>query len=149
MSFSEFFTNNDSKNKKVSLLQKILTNRYFSVVLTLSGGYALCLGGYQNIWPLFGAANQLCSALILMSLLVFLKSTKRQGIMLFIPVIFMLVVTLTALIMSIIAIYSKIQLNTFVFLIDGLQLIVASALVILALLVTYFSVQKLCKTGKK
>ena len=28
-------------------------------MITLAGGYLLSLGGYLNIWPLFGSANQL------------------------------------------------------------------------------------------
>jgi carbon starvation protein len=142
MSFQELFTN-DTVEAKKTLLKKVLTNGYFALGLTLLGGYALCLGGYQNIWPLFGAANQLCSALILISLLVFFKSTKRCETMLYIPVVFMLLVTLTTLIMSIIAIYNKLSLGTFIFIIDGFQLIIASALVVLALLVVYYSVKRL------
>ncbi|MDR2526973.1 MAG: carbon starvation protein A [Rickettsiales bacterium] len=141
MSFCEFFT---TQNENKSVTEKVLTNNYFSLFLTLLGGFALCLGGYRKIWVLFGAANQLCVALVLMSLLVFLKSTKRNEKMLYIPVAFMFIVTLVALITTIISIFNKIFIGgNFVFLVDGLQLVVAIALVVLALEVLYCSVKKL------
>ena len=46
-------------------------------------GYVLTQIGYSNIWPLFGSANQLLSALVLITLCVFLKVTGRSNKMLF------------------------------------------------------------------
>ena len=48
--------------------------------------YALSRAGYASIWPLFGSANQLLSALALIACAVFLKKTKRQGAMLWGPI---------------------------------------------------------------
>ena len=42
--------------------QRVLTNKYFATVITLFFGYLLTLGGYSNVWPLFGSANQLLAA---------------------------------------------------------------------------------------
>ena len=55
--------------------QKVLTNKYLATIITLFLGYLLTLGGYNNIWPLFGSANQLLAALVLIALAVFLKTT--------------------------------------------------------------------------
>ena len=41
-----------------------MTNKYFATILTLIIGALLSLGGYNNVWPLFGAANCLSSSLI-------------------------------------------------------------------------------------
>ena len=60
--------------------------------------YVLTRIGYANIWPLFGSANQLLSALVLVTLCVFLKVTGRSNKMLFPPLIIMLCVTGTALV---------------------------------------------------
>ena len=53
--------------------------------------------GYAEIWPLFGSVNQLLSVLALVACAVFLKKTKRQGCMFWIPMAFMMAVTFTAL----------------------------------------------------
>ncbi len=87
----------------------------------------------MNIWPLFGAANQLLSALVLISLAVFLKTTGWKGFMLYIPMVVMFCVTLTALVEAVYSIVVKLSMGQFVFAVDGLQLIIALALMILAI----------------
>ena len=83
------------------MYKKVATNKYFSTVITLVLAYLLAKVGYAEIWPLFGSANQLLSVLALIACAVFLKKTKRQGAMLWIPMIFMMAVTFTALGMTI------------------------------------------------
>ena len=113
---------------------KFLSNTYVATIVTLIPSYLLCLGGYLNIWPLFGAANQL-SALVLIALAVFLRTTGRKSWMLYIPMTFMFVVTMSALCLSLYGIYGKLMAGTFVLMVDGLQLVVALALMFLALMV--------------
>lgn len=141
MSLQELFT--PSKGQEKTAVQKLFTNTVFSTILTLLGGYALCIAGYMSVWPLFGSANQLLSALVLTGLAVFLKSTGRKGWMLYGPMAIMFVVTMTALGEQIIRIFGAWQAGTFVFMVHGLQFIVAVALIVLALLVVYHCVLKL------
>lgn len=141
MSLQELFT--PSKGQEKTAVQKLFTNTVFSTILTLLGGYALCIAGYMSVWPLFGSANQLLSALVLTGLAVFLKSTGRKGWMLYGPMAIMFIVTMTALVEQIIRIFGAWQAGTFVFMVHGLQFIVAVALIILALLVVYHCVLKL------
>lgn len=144
MCFQELFMGETTDPAKMPPMQRLLTNKYFATLITLFFGYLLCLGGYMNVWPLFGAANQLCSALVLIALAVFLKVTGRQGKMLYIPMCCMFVVTLTALLMSIYGIVKKVMYTGgFSFLTDGLQLIMAIALITLALMIASHSVRKL------
>ena len=141
VSLQELFTPSEGEEKNA--VQKLFTNTVFSTVLTLLGGYALCIAGYMSIWPLFGSANQLLSALVLTGLAVFLKSTGRKGWMLYGPMAIMFVVTMTALIEQIIKIFGAISAGNFVLMVHGLQLVVAVALIVLALLVVYHCVLKL------
>ena len=118
-------------------------NTYFSTILTLALGYLLTQIGYANIWPLFGSANQLLSALVLITLCVFLKVTGRSNKMLFPPLIIMLCVTFTALVQRLMAMIKAIQNAAAVtipageatwgsvFIANGLQLIIAVLLIIL------------------
>ena len=103
MSFQELFYGDTTDPAKMSPLQRVLTNKYFATVITLFFGYLLTLGGYNNVWPLFGSANQLLAALVLIALAVFLKTTGRTGWTLYIPMFAMLAVTFTALIQKTIA----------------------------------------------
>ena len=72
-------------------------------------GFILTKIGYANIWPLFGSANQLLSALVLATLCVFLKVTGRNNKMLFPPLVIMLCVTFTALVQRLIAMVKAIS----------------------------------------
>lgn len=141
MSLQELFTPRPGVEK--TAVQKLFTNTVFSTVLTLALGYAICMAGYMSVWPLFGSANQLLSALVLTGLAVFLKATGRKGWMLYAPMTIMFVVTMTALIQAVVGIFGTIADGTFVFMVGGLQLIIATALIILALLVVYHCVLKL------
>ncbi len=133
MSLQEFL--NPGEGKEASGVAAFLMNKYVATIVTLGLGYILCLAGYMNIWPLFGAANQLLAALVLISIAVFLKTTGRKGWMLYIPMTVMFLVTMTALVMSVYGIICKLGDGSFVFMVDGLQLIIALALMTLAILV--------------
>lgn len=141
MSLQELFMPAPGQEK--TLIQKLFTNTVFSTCLTLLAGYALCIAGYMSVWPLFGSANQLLSALVLTGLAVFLKSTGRKGWMLYAPMTIMFAVTMTALIQAVIRIARAWMDGTFVWMIHGLQFVVAAALIVLALLVVYHCVLKL------
>ena len=138
-----------TKDHKETSFNKLMTNKYFATILTLIIGALLSLGGYNNVWPLFGAANQLLSALVLIALAVFLKSTSRKGFMVWGPMGIMLCVTFTALSQALIGIFKKIFVtHTFVFLTDGLQRIFAMLLIVLGFMVAVAGFKKLFKSDK-
>lgn len=144
MSFQEFFE--VEEGQEPSGLVKVLTNKYISTIISLVCGYLLSLGGYVNIWPLFGSANQLLAAMVLISLAVFLKVTGRKGFMLYIPMVLMFIVTMTALVQAIYGIAMKLFVTGgFVLMVDGLQLVVAILLVALGFMVGFNSGSKLVK----
>lgn len=141
MSFQELFSVDDMEHAEG--WRKLLCNKYFATVITLVCGYILTQIGYSNIWPLFGSANQLLSALVLITLCVFLKVTGRSNKMLFPPLVIMLCVTFTALVQRLMAMVSAIQNAAAVtipagettwgavFIANGLQLIIAVLLIVL------------------
>ena len=144
MSFQEFFE--VEEGQEPSGLVKVLTNKYVSTIISLVCGYLLSLGGYVNIWPLFGSANQLLAAMVLISLAAFLKVTGRKGFMLYIPMVLMFIVTMTALVQAIYGIVMKLFVTGgFVLMVDGLQLVVAILLVALGLMIGFNSGSKLVK----
>lgn len=148
MSFQELFYGDTTDTSKMPVWQKILTNKYFATVITLFFGYLLTLGGYNNVWPLFGSANQLLAALVLIALAVFLKTTGRTGWTLYAPMFIMLAVTFTALVQKTIALVRNMVSGQATLLVDGLQFIVAILLMVLGVLVAFSCLKKLF-TAKK
>lgn len=148
MSFQELFLGDTIDTAKMTPVQRVLTNKYFATVITLFFGYLLTLGGYNNVWPLFGSANQLLAALVLIALAVFLKTTGRTGWTLYFPMGMMLVVTFTALIQKTVALVKNVASGQAAFLVDGLQLIVAILLMVLGVMVAYSCIRKLFGAGK-
>lgn len=143
MSLQELCT--PSEGQKKGPVATFFSNTVVATVVTLLGGLALCQAGYMSIWPLFGSANQLLSALVLTALAVFLQSTGRKGWMLYIPMTVMFVVTMTALLMALFKVFAAMANGTFVFMVHGLQGLLAVALITLALLVVYHCVGRLLK----
>jgi carbon starvation protein len=158
MSFQELFSVDDMEHAEG--WRKLLCNTYFSTVITLLCGFVLTKIGYANIWPLFGSANQLLSALVILTLCVFLKVTGRSNKMLFPPLIIMLCVTFTALVQRTIAMVKAIQTAESVtipagtatwgsvFIANGLQLIIAILLIVLGLIIVVNSAKSYAKSEK-
>ena len=145
MSFQEIFSVDDMKNAK--LWRKIVCNPYFATIITLACSYVLTKIGYQKVWPLFGSANQLLSALVLITLCVFLKVTGRSNKMLFPPMIIMLCVTFTALVQRVIALVKAISAGTDIFG-SALQLVVAVLLIALGLTIVVNSAKSYIKSKR-
>ena len=117
--------------------RKVVTNKYFATMITLVFAYVLAKVGYKSIWPLFGSANQLLSALALIACAVYFKKTNRKGWMLWIPMVIMLCVTMTALIQRMIALVKDLTPGNI------LQLTFAISLMILGVIVAVEGLKKL------
>lgn len=137
MSFQELFSVDNMEHAEG--WRKLLCNKYFATVITLVCGYILTQIGYSNIWPLFGSANQLLSALVLITLCVFLRVTGRENRTLLVPLVVMLCVTFTALVERCIALAKAYNAGTAVFMVEGLQLIIAVLLMVLGVIIVVHS----------
>ena len=158
MSFQELFSVDDMEHAEG--WRKLFCNVYFSTVITLVFGFLLTKIGYANIWPLFGSANQLLSALVLITLCVFLKVTGRSNKMIFPPLIIMLCVTFTALVQRFLAMVKAISAAAStaipagettwgaVFIANGLQLILAVLLIVLGLTIVIHSFKSYAKSER-
>ena len=148
LSFQEFFAKSNDAAEEAGAsatgVAKFLANTWVSTVLTLALGLALAFGGYTNIWPLFGASNQLLGGMTMIMLAVFCKCTGRKGFMLYVPVAFLLVSTFTSLVQSIIGCVSALAASgAAVIATSGLQLVFAILLVVLGLIVAYNCLKEL------
>ena len=158
MSFQELFSVDDMEHAEG--WRKLFCNVSFSTVITLAFGFLLTKIGYANIWPLFGSANQLLSALVLITLCVFLKVTGRSNKMIFPPLIIMLCVTFTALVQRFLAMVKAISAAAStaipagettwgaVFIANGLQLILAVLLIVLGLTIVIHSFKSYAKSER-
>ena len=148
LSFQEFFLDEGVTDENMTPFQKVVTNKYFATVITLVLAFLLAKVGYAEIWPLFGSANQLLSVLALVACAVFLKKTKRQGWMLWVPMFFMMAVTFTALGMTIYKLSGAFA-TTGLSLGNTLQLIFAVLLLILGVIVAVQGVKKLFEKNEE
>jgi carbon starvation protein len=73
-------------------------NRYAGTLLVVILGMSLLLTGqFQELWPIFGSANQLLAALALLAVTVWLIKTNVNPVFTMIPMVFMFAVTLSSL----------------------------------------------------
>ena len=98
--FQEFWLKPGETYKDVTGFKKTLCNPLVATAITVVLGIGLGLGGYSTIWPLFGAANQLLAALALLAVCAWLGNIGRNNKMFYIPMLFMLVVTLCSLVQT-------------------------------------------------
>lgn len=98
--FQELFTPQGVEMGDLTGWRKVMTNPWVATVITVVLGVGLGLTGYQLVWPLFGAANQLLAALGLLAVCAWLGNAGRNNKMFYVPMAFMLVVTLTSLAMT-------------------------------------------------
>lgn len=92
----EIFLQKDVPAQKQNYLVR---NRYAATAVTVACSGSLLLVGstVTSLWAVFGSANQLLAALALMAVTVWLGSKKLRTWYVVIPMVFMYVMTLTAL----------------------------------------------------
>ena len=95
--FQEFWLKPGETYKDATGFKAVLTNPVVATAITVVAGVGLGMTGYSKIWPLFGAANQLLAALALLAVCAWLGNIGKNNKMFYIPMIFMLFVTLTSL----------------------------------------------------
>ena len=133
--FQELFSFEGNSKAGDRLPIKILKSKAMASICTMLPAYLLAIMGYQSIWALFGAANQLLAALILIACTLFFRKSGRRIVLLVFPTVIMLVVTYTSLVLSIrnkilLLLGGKFDPN-----VDGIQLGIAMLLLVLGILV--------------
>jgi len=99
--FQEFFLEQGQTAKDATGYKKVLANPYVATAITVVLGVALGMTGYTKIWPLFGAANQLLAAIGLLAVCTWLGAVGKNNKMFYIPMVFMLAVTICSLVQTI------------------------------------------------
>lgn len=135
--FQEFWLEPGENPKDVkSGFRKLMVNPYFATILTVVLGIALGMGGFAKIWGLFGAANQLLAAIGLLAVAAWLGNAGKNNKMFLFPMTFMLIVTISSLVI--------IVMNQLHIISGGTagwgpyaQVIIGSLLVMLALVLAY------------
>ena len=131
--FQELFIPAGQSEKDVSGVRAFFANKYVATVITVVLGIWLGMTGYTIIWPLFGAANQLLAALALLAVCAWLGNIGRNNKMFYIPMVFMLIVTLTSLCITIWQKITALMAGPADVVAPLLQLIIAVLLFVLAI----------------
>lgn len=141
--FQEYFEKKSGETGKES----ILANKYVATTVTVALGGLLCIAGCQKVWPIFGSANQLLAALALLVLAVWLKQTGRENKMILIPMVFMVLVTMFALVLLIKSNFTAIISGSFE---AGniILVVLSSGLFVLALIFIKYAYTALSKAAK-
>lgn len=146
--FQEFWLEPGETVKDAKGFRKVLINPYVSTIITVILGIGLGMTGYANIWPLFGAANQLLAALGLLAVATWLGKVGKNNKMFYIPMVFMLVVTISSLFLTLKTNIAGIAANG-----DGvmwcyIRTVIAALLVLLAIILAIGSIKTMIAEAK-
>ncbi len=98
--FEEFFQVQAGWARYAATLATLAMPTVFALI-TLTDAQGQPIPAWKAIWPVFGATNQLLAGLTLLVLVVWLRQTKRKTGFLWLPLAFMTVATLYALVLLI------------------------------------------------
>ncbi|ORX57734.1 CstA-domain-containing protein [Piromyces finnis] len=134
--------------------KKVMVNPYFATILSVVLGVTLGINGYDKIWGLFGAANQLLAGIGLLAITTWLGNVGKNNKMLYIPMAFMMVVTICSLILTvknqiIIISNGKADWGPYTQTIFGILLIILSLVLLIEGLQTLFGKEKKEKIQKE
>ena len=133
--------------KDATGLRKVFTHPIVCTLFMVIIGSVLGGLSLSQIWGLFGAANQLLAGLALMAVAAWLGNIGKNNKMFFIPMIFMLAATITQLVKTVIAKVGAVAAGAPWG--DWFQLIFASAMTVLAVILVVEGVITFSKQTKK
>ncbi len=129
--FQELFEN-------ASGAAKIFKNMYVATVVTIAVAGLLTLAGYQKIWGLFGACNQLVAVPAFLAVACWLKRIGRNHKMFYFPMLFMLAATLSSLCITfynnLMVLIQKVDSSTIM--VQGVQNVLIVPIFVLAAIMT-------------
>lgn len=147
--FAELFLkDNEETYKDATGARKLLAHPLFGTILMVAIGCILGGLSLSQIWGLFGAANQLLAGIALMAVAAWLGNVGKNNKMFFVPMIFMLAATLTSLVITVIGKIKAVAAGTALWG-DWFQLLFASAMAILAVILVIEGVQTFKKQMSK
>ena len=129
-------------------LRKVFANPVVATLIMVVIGCVLGGLSLSQIWGLFGAANQLLAGIALMAVAAWLGNIGKNNKMFIIPMVFMLVATITSLCMTVINKIKVVAAGAAPWG-DWFQMLFAAAMVILALFLVVEGVQTFKKQMKK
>ena len=153
--FQEFWLKPGETYKDVTGIKATLCNPIVATAITVVLGVGLGMTGYSKIWPLFGAANQLLAGLALLTVCAWLGNIGRNNKMFYIPMGFMMIVTICSLFQTVIdrfgkitskdpEVLAKVDWGTYA------QAILGAILIVLALILAWEGIQTIfLKKNKK
>lgn len=145
----EFFLSDGQDESEITGITKIIINPYVSTGITVGIGGCLATGGYAAIWPLFGASNQLLAALALLSVAAWLGNIGKNNKMFFVPMVFMLVATVTSLFITLKNNFVIIQAGADGVTVAIIQTVLIVLLLILSIILTIQGVKTIVAQAKK
>lgn len=151
--FSELFLNEGEKSwKDVSGVRKVLANPVFATCFMVVIGSTLGFLKLSAIWSLFGAANQLLAGIALLAVAAWLGEVGKNNKMFYIPMAFMLIATLTQLILTVIKQFGLIAKGSFSAADPAwghwFQMIFAASMAVLAIILVIEGIKTFAKQAK-
>ena len=147
--FSELFLKKgEATYKDATGIRKVLAYPLTGTLLMVVIGCVLGGLSLSQIWGLFGAANQLLAGIALMAVAAWLGNAGKNNKMFYIPMVFMLVATITSLVMTVIAKIKAVAGGAAAWG-DWFQMLFAAAMVILALFLVVEGIQTFSSQAKK
>lgn len=147
--FAELFLKDDEETyKDATGARKVLAHPLFGTILMVAIGCILGGLSLSQIWGLFGAANQLLAGIALMAVAAWLGNVGKNNKMFFVPMVFMLVATLTSLVITIIGKVKAVAAGAAAWG-DWFQLLFAAAMAILAIFLVLEGIQTFKKQMSK
>ena len=153
--FTELFVHEGENADEITGIRGFLAKPVVGTLIMVVIGCGIGFLSLSQIWGLFGAANQLLAGLALMAVACWLGNIGKDNKMFFFPMIFMLVATLSSLVLTIIG---KVKLVAGMVVKDGavvaavwgdwFQLIFALALIVLAVILVITGIQTFSKQAK-
>ena len=150
--FQEFWLDEGETVPETTGLKKVLTNPYLATAFTVVVGVGLGMTGYLNIWPLFGASNQLLAAVGLLAVATWLGKVGKNNKMFYVPMVFMLVVTVTSLSQTILSNVAALTSGAVAGAEFGWSLtrtVIAAVLIVLALILAFDSIRTMMRQAKE
>ena len=146
--FAELLIPEGKTRDDLTGIAKVFAGPWASTLLMVVVGCGMGFMGLSQIWGVFGAANQLLAGIAMLAVATWLGNIGKNNKMFFVPMVFMLAATITALVQTIIKKVGMIGAGAAAWG-DWFQMIWSIGLVVLAVILVVEGVKVLKNPAKK